>query len=150
MAPVNQKDTRLRALCVARHAYLSAHFASLFSDLDLETKGARGLDEALLLSRVFEPDVVICEYELLMALPTDVLEQDALLSKKPLIAVSLTRRAQEAQLMHMRGVSAFLYLPMFERDAATRAISSAVSNGRQSYVPTSLSTTSTEEVEATL
>ena len=44
MAPVNQKDTRLRALCVARQAYLSAHFASLFSDLDLETNGSLAVE----------------------------------------------------------------------------------------------------------
>jgi CheY-like chemotaxis protein len=150
MAIVNQINRCFRALCVARHPYLSAHFASLFSDLGLEAKGARGLEEALATSRTFTPDVVICEYELLTALPMDVLETDRLLSQSPLIAVSLTRRAQEAQLMHMSGVSAFLYLPMMEPDTAVRAIASAVAHGRQRYVASSPSTSRIDEVEASL
>jgi DNA-binding NarL/FixJ family response regulator len=150
MTIVNEINRCVRALCVARHPYLSAHFASLFSDLGLDAKGARGLEEALATSRTFQPDVVICEYELLTALPADVLESDWLLSQSPVIAVSLTRRAQEAQLMHMNGVSAFLYLPMIEQDAAMRAISAAVANGRQRYVPSSPSISRIDEVEASL
>jgi DNA-binding NarL/FixJ family response regulator len=150
MATVNQIKRCLRALCVARHPYLSAHFASLFSDLGLDVKGARGLEEAYATSRTFEPDVVICEYELLTALPADVLESDPILSRLPLIAVSLTRRAQEAQLMHMNGVSAFLYLPMIEQDMAMRAVSSAVASGRERYVPSSPIISGIDEVEASL
>ena len=150
MTTVNEINRCFRALCVARHPFLAAHFASLFSDLGLHAQGARGLEEAWAMSRTFEPDVVICEYELLTALPADVLESDLLLSQSPLIAVSLTRRAQEAQLMHMNGVSAFLYLPMIEQDAALRAISSAVAHGRPHYVPSSPSTSIIDEVEASL
>lgn len=150
MTTVNQINPCLRALCVARHPYLSAHFASLFSDLGLDAQGARGLEEALATSRTFQPDVVICEYELLTALPADVIESDLLLSRFPLIAVSLTRRAQEAQLMHVSEVSAFLYLPMIEQDDVMRAVSSAVENGRQRYVPSSPITSRIDEVEASL
>jgi DNA-binding NarL/FixJ family response regulator len=150
MAIVNQINRCLRTLCVARHPYLAAHFASLFSDLGLDAKGARGLEEATQMSRTFEPDVVICEYELLASLPADVVESDLLLSRFPLIAVSLTRRAQEAQLVHIRGISAFLYLPMIEQEDAMRAVSSAVASGRQRYVPSSPATSRIDEIEASL
>lgn len=102
------------------------------------------------MSRTFEPDVVICEYELLASLPADVVESDLLLSRFPLIAVSLTRRAQEAQLVHIRGISAFLYLPMIEQEDAMRAVSSAVASGRQRYVPSSPATSRIDEIEASL
>ena len=62
------KKPRLRALCVGRHRFLSDHFARFFAALDVETREAVGLEEALVVSRTFRPEVVICEYEVLATL----------------------------------------------------------------------------------
>jgi hypothetical protein len=56
---VKDQNLRLRALCVGRHRFLSDHFARFFASLGVETKDAVGLDDALIVSRSFRPDVAI-------------------------------------------------------------------------------------------
>lgn len=136
-ATVTDTNQRLRALCVARHRYLSDHLARFFADLGVETKDAAGLDDALLVSRVFEPDLVICEYEVLVTLSLEAWERDALLSKTPVIAVSLTRRPHEAHLLDVNGIGGFLYLPLLNSDAAMRILSASAS--RPHYTPAAVS-----------
>ena len=119
------KKISLKCLCVGRHPFLSDHFARFFAELGVETSHATGLDEALIVSRDFHPQVVICEYELLATLSLDRWEKDQLLSRMPVIAVSLTRRPQEAHLLDINGIGGFLYLPLLDRQAALRLISAA-------------------------
>jgi hypothetical protein len=133
---VNQINI-LKSLCVGRHPFLSDHFARFFAELGVETRHATGLDEALAISSGFHPDVVICEYELLATLSLDGWEKDELLSRKPVIAVSLTRRPHEAHLLDINGIGGFLYLPLLDRAAAMRIISAAAAGSRPRYVPTS-------------
>jgi hypothetical protein len=76
---------------------------------------------------------VICEYELLATLSLERWEQDELLSRMPVIAVSLTRRPHEAHLLDINGIGGFLYLPLLDREAATRIISAAAAGSQQSY-----------------
>jgi hypothetical protein len=45
------------------------------------------------------PDVVICDYDLLVAAPLADWERDPILCEVPIIAVSLTRRPEEAGLV---------------------------------------------------
>jgi hypothetical protein len=132
---VNKQNPRLRALCVARHAFLAEHFARFFATLGIETRGAVGLEHALTESRGFAPDVVICEYELLATLSLDAWEQDELLSRLPLIAVSLTRRPHEAHVLDVNSIGGFLYLPLLDGSAALRVISAAAAASRSRYVP---------------
>jgi hypothetical protein len=134
---VNNRKTSLKSLCVGRHPYLSDHFARFFASLGVETEHATGLEQALTVSREFDPDVVICEYELLATLSLDRWEKDELLSRTPVIAVSLTRRPQEAHLLDINGIGGFLYLPLLNRDAALRVISAAAAGTRSRYEPTS-------------
>jgi len=130
---MSRQDHRLRALCVGRHPLLSDHFARFFAELGVETQGAVGLEEALVTSREFSPDVVICEYELLAALSLEAWERDELLCRVPVIAVSLTRRPHEVFLLDVNGIGGFLYLPLLDRDAAMRVISAAAASSRVRY-----------------
>ena len=132
---VKHQTKRLRSLCVGRHPFLADHFARFFATLGIDTKEATGLDEALAASRDFYPEVVICEYELLATLSLEAWEKDPLLSRMPVIAVSLTRRPHEAHLLDINGIGGFLYLPLLDRDAALRLINAAASVSRSRYVP---------------
>jgi CheY-like chemotaxis protein len=120
------KDERpLRALCVARHEYLAEQFCRFFSRLGVETLAVVGLQEALETSHAIVPDVVLCDYELLSTIPIEAWEQDALLSRTPVIGVSLTRRPNEMQLLDVNGIAGFLYLPTLDHVAARRILSAA-------------------------
>jgi hypothetical protein len=147
---VTSQNSRLRALCVGRHRFLADHFARFFADIGVETKDAVGLDDALVVSRSFQPDVVICEYEILATLSLEGWERDELLSRMPVIAVSLTRRSHEAHLLDVNGIGGFLYLPKLDRDAALRIISAAAQASRNRYVPSPVTASPVEQAEPAL
>jgi len=110
----------LRALCIARHCFLSEHIARYFSGMGIDTTEAVGLESALQMAAKALPDVVICDYDLLATISLEKWERDAMLSNVPVIAVSLTRRAQELQLLDINGIAGFLYLPTLETASALR------------------------------
>jgi hypothetical protein len=132
----SESPKRLRALCVARHEFLSDHVARYFASLGLDTSHAVGLQDALSRSRDFKPDVVIAEYELLAMLSLDAWERDELLSRTAVIAVSLTRRPQEAHLLDVNGIAGFLYLPLLDAETAGKIVGAAAASSRARYVPT--------------
>jgi hypothetical protein len=138
---------RLRALCVGRHPFLSDHFARFFASIGVETSQATGLDEALIVSRTSNPEVVICEYEILATLSLDGWEHDALLSRMPVIAVSLTRRPNEAHVLDVNGIGGFLYLPVLNREAAVKVISAAAAGTRAQYIPSPIGASALETAE---
>ncbi|HVF41234.1 MAG TPA: hypothetical protein VM939_15125 [Gemmatimonadaceae bacterium] len=146
---MTENQTPLRALCVGRHPFLCDHFARFFAGLGLETHAAPGLNAALLAARENPPDLVICEYELLTMLPVEAWEKDELLSRTPLIAVSLTRRSHEAHLLDISGIAGFLYLPTLDRAVAARILTAAASASRHRYDPAA-PTTSADAEWATL
>jgi hypothetical protein len=120
----------MRILCVGRHGVLSEHLASLFQGFGAETCAAVGLDEAVVVGRAFEPQAVICDYDLLASVSLSTWEQDPVLSRVPVVAVSLTRRPEEAHVLDVNSVSGFVYLPALERADGERllaAIERAVS-----------------------
>lgn len=121
--------TNLRVLCVGRHIFLSEHFARFFTDLGLETFSAVGLEEAVERARELTPQVVVCDYELLATLSLESWEQDELLSRTPVIAVSLTRRPNEVHLLDVNGIAGFLYLPTLEPAMAYRLLNAASAMG---------------------
>jgi len=81
------------------------------------------------------PDVMICDYELLASYSLEAWEQDALLSRMPVIAVSLTRRPHEAHILDVSSIAGFLYLPTLDRSAALRTLSAAAETSRRRYTP---------------
>lgn len=69
------------------------------------------------------PDVVICDYDILATLPLDAWENDDLLGRTPVIAVSLTRRPDEVNLLDVNSIGGFLYLPSLAPGAALKILS---------------------------
>ena len=117
--------SQLRALCVARHCFLSEHIARYFAELGVSTSNAVGLDAAADLAREVSPDIVICDYDVLATLPLEMWEHDVLLSNTPVIAVSLTRHAEELQLFDVNGIAGFLYLPTLDKEPALKILRAA-------------------------
>lgn len=125
----------LRALCIARHPYLSEHIARYFADWGLSTSNAVGLESAAEVAISARPDVVICDYDLLSSIPLDQWEDDALLSSTPVIAVSLTRSAEELHLLDSNGIAGFLYLPTLDEAPALKIVRAAASRNSYTLVP---------------
>src|ERR687895_518139 len=114
------KSAPLRALCIARHSFLSAHLARYFAEMGVVTSDAVGLEAAVERAITASPDIVICEYDLLATIPLEQWEAHDLLSQTPVIAVSLTRQAQELHLLDINGIAGFLYLPTLQHAPAMR------------------------------
>lgn len=125
--PVTSPDRSkpLRALCIARHSFLSGHLARYFAAMGVATTDAVGLDAALERVGEMQPDVVICDYDLLATIPLENWEANDLLSQTPVIAVSLTRHAQELHLLDVNGIAGFLYLPTLEEAPAMKILLAA-------------------------
>jgi len=124
------KPAPLRALCVARHCFLSEHIARYFAQMGIATTTAVGLDAAVRVAGEVSPDVVICDYDVLATIPLEKWEHDALLSNTPVIAVSLTRHAEELHLLDVNGIAGFLYLPTLEQAPALRILHAAATRPR--------------------
>ena len=112
----------LRALCVGRHRYLSDHLCSVFRGFGLDTAPAVGLDGALAAARACTFDLVVCDYDLLAMIPLEEWTRDGLLSRIPVVAVSLTRRQEEVHLLDVNGIAGFLYLPALDRETALQVL----------------------------
>jgi DNA-binding NarL/FixJ family response regulator len=130
--PQQKPEIPLRALCVARHSFLSEHIARYFADMGLATTDAVGLDSAARAAKDVSPDVVICDYDVLSAISLQEWENDVLLSNTPVIAVSMTRNAEELQLLEANGIAGFLYLPTLEMAPALRILRAAAARPRYS------------------
>jgi DNA-binding NarL/FixJ family response regulator len=117
----------MRVLCVGRHPFLSAHLCRFFDALGVTTRPAVGLEEAIDAAAEHQPDAVICDYDLLATIPLDGWERDPLLSRLPVIAVSLTRRPNEVHVLDVNGIAGFLYLPTLERERALQVLGAAAS-----------------------
>ena len=98
-------------LCVARHSYLAQHLARVLEQAGAVTRSAVGFTEARALAEACTPDVIAAEYDLLATLPHRAWEDDAILSSRPVVAVSLTRNAGEKNALDTNGIGGFLYLP---------------------------------------
>ena len=120
----------LRALCIARHCFLSEHIARYFAGMGVVTTDAVGLDAAVEAARETSPDVVICDYDLLATIPLEKWERDELLSNTPVIAVSLTRHSQELHLLDVNGIAGFLYLPTLETGPALKILHAAAARSK--------------------
>jgi DNA-binding NarL/FixJ family response regulator len=125
----------LRALCIARHSYLSEHLARYFAEMGIATTNAVGLDSAVRVAGEVTPDVVICDYDVLATISLEMWEHDLLLSNTPVIAVSLTRHAEELHLLDVNGIAGFLYLPTLEQAPALRILHAAAARPRYTLSP---------------
>lgn len=120
----------LRALCIARHCFLSEHIARYFARMGVITTEAVGLEAAVEVARGSSPNVVICDYDLLATIPLEKWERDELLSSIPVIAVSLTRHSQELHLLDVNGIAGFLYLPTLDTAPALKILHAAATRSK--------------------
>lgn len=105
----------MRLLCVGRHAYLSDHLCRYFRDLGADCAPAVGATDAQRVAAMYEPHVVICDCDLITPALLTEWEADENLGTVPLIAVSLTRRAEDLPPLELLGVAGVLYLPSLEK-----------------------------------
>ena len=110
---------------MGRHRYLSDHLASVFREMGLETTPVVGLDAAVAAARACVPDVVICDFDLLATASLAPWECDDLLSRRPVVAASLTRRSDEQHPLDMNGIAGCLYLPTLTRETVLRLLAGA-------------------------
>lgn len=106
-----------RALCVGRHRFLSDHLGLFFSRLGLETRCAVGVADGLAVIHDDRPDVVICDYDLLTAVPIGDFAEEQLFARVPVLAVSMTRRPDEMHALDIGGIGGFLYLPAVDAES---------------------------------
>jgi len=132
-ANTSSSPSPLRALCVARHAFLSEHIARYFAQLGLSTCGAVGLESAVQSAKDISPDVVICDYDVLAGVAYELLQRTPLMLDFPVIAVSLTRHAEELHLLDVDGIAGFLYLPTLNEAAALKILQAAAT--RPKFMP---------------
>jgi hypothetical protein len=112
----------MRIICVGRHQVLADHLASLFRDFGAQTCAAVGLGEAVDVAPSFGPEAAVCDYDLLATVSLAAWERDPLLSRVPIVAVSLTRRPEEVHVLDVNNVAGFLYLPALEREDGVRLL----------------------------
>lgn len=115
----------MQALCVGRHAFLADHISAFFRAIGLVVEPAVGLDAALKEARRRQPDLVVCDYDLLTPAWLSAWQRDELVGGTPLVAVSLTRRPEEVNLGSLEGVVDFLYLPTLDKESARRVFGHA-------------------------
>ena len=115
----------MRAVCIARHRFLSEHYATFFEALAVEGVTAVGFEEGMRAAREELPDLVLCDYDLLLAAPLARWQSDPVLAAIPIVAVSLTRRPEEAPLGGKHGVVGYLYLPTLRDEDARRVLHAA-------------------------
>ena len=128
-APLDEA-AQVRALCIARHCFLSEHIARFFAGMGVITTQAVGLEAAVDVARAASPNVLICDYDLLAAIPLEKWERDELLSNIPVIAVSLTRDSQELHLLEVNGIAGFLYLPTLDTAPALKILYAAATRSK--------------------
>jgi hypothetical protein len=110
----------VHVLYVGRHQFLRDHVVRLWTEFGVATDGRVGLDVDE------EPrskyDAVLCDYDLLASMTPEECADCPTLRDTPIIATSLTHRADELPVLGLPGVVGFLYLPALTREAALAAL----------------------------
>jgi len=108
----------MRILCVARHPILSEHLCRFFERYDVATTAVVGMRQARTSITLHDPDLALCDYDLLTPTQLGLWRADRAAGKVPIVAVSMTKRPDEVTAMEERGVVAFLYLPTLQPETA--------------------------------
>lgn len=112
----------MRAVCISRHVFLGEHICSIMRSAGIECESVIGLREGMDASRSARPDVVICDYDLLATAPRHEWHRGSGRDDLPIVAVSLTRRPEEAHLVDGRTIAGFLYLPAVDSAVVERTV----------------------------
>lgn len=114
----------MRVLCVGRHAFLSEHLCRFFGDAGAECEPAVGATEALRKATELEPHLVVIDADLITPALLDAWVTQPARAVMPVLAVSLTRRPEEASLLELSGLAAVIYLPGLETKQAAALLAS--------------------------
>jgi DNA-binding NarL/FixJ family response regulator len=106
----------MRILCVARHPILSEHLCRFFERFEVAAAPAVGMRQARASITSHDPDVALCDYDLLTPTQLELWRADAAASRVPIVALSMTKRLHEVPPIDERGVIGFLYLPTLRPD----------------------------------
>lgn len=93
-----------------------------FRGIGLECMCVVGITEAVEAAHVQRPDVVFGDYDLLSTHPLGELEADRTLSRVPLLAVSLSRRGDDAPPLALNEIAGSLYLPTLSAHDVRRVL----------------------------
>ena len=70
-----------------------------------------GIHDTVRAAWSMRPNALICDYDLLSTQSLAEWERDSVLSRTPVIGVSLTRRPEEVNPLDVNGIGGFIYLP---------------------------------------
>jgi len=113
----------MRVLCVGRHAFLSEHLCRYFSDLGTQCEAVIGSSAISAAAARFEPNVMVCDSDLLTPALLDAWGADPALAGVSVLAVSLTRRPDEG--MVRAPDAGVIYLPALEREQVLALLTAA-------------------------
>lgn len=108
----------MRVLCAGRHAFLSEHLCRVFGDAGAECEPAVGATEVLRKAAEFEPHVVVSDHDLITGSLLEAWAAEPALVDVPVLAVSLTRRPDDASPVDPAGLAAVIYLPSLDAERA--------------------------------
>lgn len=114
----------MRVLCVGRHIFLSEHLCRVFSEAGAQCEPAVGASEALNVAAHFEPEVVVCDGDLLTPILLENWTREPALEQVPVLAVSLTRRPDDSLPAEICGPAAVIYLPSLDLAQRTALLAS--------------------------
>lgn len=105
----------MRVLCVGRHTYLSEHFCRVFGEAGAVCEPCVGASEVPAAASRFEPEVVICDCDVITPALLERWAGEPALAEVPVLAVSLTRNPDDALPAELCGPTAVIYLPALDR-----------------------------------
>jgi hypothetical protein len=116
----------MRVLCVGRHAFLSEHLCRVFGAVGASCEPVIGSTAVPGAATRFEPDVVVCEGDLLTPAVLEGWARDAALRDVPVLAVSMTPRAGDVLPAELTACdpAAVVYLPSLDRTRVAALLTS--------------------------
>jgi len=114
-------------LCVGRHAFLSEHLCRVFSAVGAVCEPLIGAVAVSQAAARFEPQVIVCEGDLLTTAVLESWAQDPALADVPVLAVSLTPRLDDVVPPDLLATdpAAVVYLPSLDRAQVSALLASA-------------------------
>lgn len=113
----------MRVLCVARHPILSDHLCRFFERFDVAAAAVVGVRQARMKVSSYDPDLVLCDYDLLTPTQLELWRADPSCAGVPIVAVSMSKRPDEIVPFEERAVLGFVYLPTLDPDVARAMLS---------------------------
>ena len=114
----------MRVLCVGRHVFLSEHLCRVFAQSGATCESCVGAAEVLAAAVRVEPEVVICDSDVLTPALLESWTREPALAEVPVLAVSLTRRPDDSLPTDFTGPAAVIYLPALDRDQRAALLAS--------------------------